>query len=135
MNRTIKSFTTGRTTSGMMNWYAAILDCSHWKYSKGWTPFPADVVVGSQVDCETCDNHAKACAMLETFDVASISYMRFSGRWAYPDQNIFGHYNAYTRDSSSPTGVMLLFSVPAIKEIDAIIDRRRIGTLSPTEGR
>jgi hypothetical protein len=131
----ITGFTHGPTSSGHMTWYAAILACGHWHYSKGWTPFPADVQAGMEVDCETCTAHAAAESRLEALEVSQVYYMRFSTRFAYPDQGIFGQYHAYTRDSSSPTGVRHLASFPATKNIDAIIDRRRICTLSPTEGR
>lgn len=133
--RIIKSFTDGPTSSRTMRWYAAILDCGHWHYSGTWQPFTADVVVGNEVRCVTCEMHADAEAKLEALDLSTVAYMRFSTRWAYPEQGILGQYHAYTRDTTSPTGVKLLCSFPATKAIDAIIDRRRITTMSPTEGR
>jgi hypothetical protein len=132
---TITSFVEGFTTSGMMKWYAAVLDCGHWHYHSGWKPFPVEVTVGSGMDCDKCAEVREAEARLEVLDLSEVAYLRFSSRWAYPDQGIFGQYHAYRRDSSSPTGVKLLCSFPATKEIDAIIDRRRLCTLSPTEGR
>ena len=132
---TIKSFTSGPTTSGMMKWYAAILDCGHWLYSDGWKGFPESVKVGDQVECKTCADHLAAVARLEALDSKEVHHMRFDSRFAYPDQGIFGQYHAYRRDTSSPSGFMLITSFPATKEIDAVIDRRRLCALSPTEGR
>lgn len=131
----ITGFTSGATSSGMMTWYAAVLDCGHWHYSEGWSPFPATVVVGSDVACQKCVDLKAAEERLEALDLSQVAYMRFSNRFAYPDQGILGQYHAYKRDQSSPSGVTLLCSFPATKNIDAIIDRKRICTMSPTEGR
>lgn len=131
----IKSFSTHPTTSGMMTCYVAILDCGHWFYNPGWRPFPDSVKAGDSIDCVTCSNHAEAEKHLESLDKAQVSYLRFNTRFAYPEQGIFGQYHAYTRDSSSPSGVKHLASFPATKAIDAIIDRRGLCTLSPTEYR
>lgn len=132
----INSFTSGATTSGMMTWYAAVLDCGHWHYSQGWEPFPSFVVVGYEVDCAKCVDLKEAEERLEALDLSTVAYMRFSNQGSlYPDQGIFGQYHAYQRDTTSPTGVKLLCSFPATKAIDAIIDRKRICTMSPTEGR
>lgn len=131
----ITSFTSGATSSALLTWYAAVLDCGHWYYSKGWKPFSAEVTVGTEIECEICAQHAVAEAKLEALDLSTISYMRFSNRWAYPDQGILGQYHCYQRDTTSPSGVKLVCSFPATKRIDAIIDRRRICALSPTEGR
>jgi hypothetical protein len=133
---TIKSFTSGPTSSGMMTWYAAILDCGHWHYSpESWSPFPASMPVGTEVECSKCAEHKKAEEFLNNVDMTGIAYLRFSPRWAYPEQGILGQYHAYRREPTSPTGVLHAWSVPATKAIDAIIDRRRLCTMSPTEGR
>jgi hypothetical protein len=132
---TITGFTEGFTTSGMMKWYAAILDCGHWHYSGTWEPFPAEVSIGSAVECGKCADLLEAEAALEALDPATVHHFRFSTRFAYPDQGIFGQYHAYKRDATSPTGVIHMASFPATKRIDAIIDRKRICALSPTEGR
>lgn len=133
---TIKSFTSGATTSGWMKWYAAVLDCGHWYYNPAsWQPFDAGVTPGTEVECKTCADHKKAEAFLETVDMTGIAYLRYDSRFSYPDQGIFGSYRAYRRDTSSPTGVLHAWSVPATKAIDAIIDRRRMCAISPTEGR
>lgn len=131
----ITGFTQGQTSSGLLTWYVAILDCKHWYYSEGWQPFSSDIVVGLEIDCEKCKNHAKAIQRLEALDLTYISHFRFDNRFAYPDQGIRGSYKAYVYDASSPAGVLLVDSFPAIDEIDAIIDRKRILAISPTEGR
>ena len=131
----ITSFTEGHTSSGMMKWYAAILDCKHWHYAEGWQPFPANVTVGSIIPCSTCVDLANDERELEALDLSKVAYLRFDTRWAYPDQGIKGTYHAYRREPSSPSGVMLIRSFRATDAIDAIIDRKHICSMSPTEGR
>lgn len=124
----IKSFTKGATSSGMMTWYAAVLDCGHMHYSEGWKPFPSTVTVGNDVPCERCQTNADAAKRLQELDLTGVAYFRYCTRFG-------GRYLAYRRDKTSPTGVLNFDAFPATPEIDAIIDARRICALSPTEGR
>lgn len=66
---------------------------------------------------------------------STIAYMRFTTRWAYPEEGILGQYHCYRRAKESPTGVLHVTTFTATKRIDAMIDARRLCTLSPTEGR
>lgn len=133
--RIVERFVEGYTSSGFSKWYAAILDCKHWHYSGGnGKPF-TDIYIGSQVDCATCRKHDAAVERLKALDFSTISYFRFSNRWAYPEQGIMGQYHGYQRVTNYPTGVMLACSFPAIKEVEEIINKSKACTLSPTEGR
>lgn len=127
MNKVI-GFEQGPTSSGMMTWYAARLDCGHAVYSDGWKPFPSTVCLGTEFECQDCINHHAACNRLESLNLSEVAYLRFNTRFG-------GRYLAYRRDKESPTGVINFDAFPATKEIDEIIDRRHIPTLSPTEGR
>ena len=132
----VTGFTEGATSSGFGKWYAAILDCKHWYFEpKNYGPLSSSVAIGTEIECAKCAEHAEAVARLEALDLSTILYMRFNPRWAYPDQGIHGQYLAYRRDPSSPSGVMLAHSFPAIAAIDAVINRRRICAISPTEAR
>lgn len=129
----ITSFTEGHTSSGFGMWYAAILDCGdskspHLHYAGHYQRFASTVKVGDTVECAVCENNRQACARLESLDISTIVYLRFNTRFG-------GRYLAYKRDASSPSGVINCDAFPATKEIDAIIDRRHICTMSPTEGR
>lgn len=124
----ITGFTQGATTSGFMTWHAAILDCGHMHYSDGWKPFPVGLAAGAEIACAECKNHSAAVARLEALDLSDVAYLRYNPRFG-------GRYLAYRRDASSPTGVFNFDAFPATKEIDAVIDRRHIPTMSPTEGR
>jgi hypothetical protein len=132
----VTGFIEGTTSSGFGKWYAAILDCKHWYYEpNNYGPISSNILVGTEIECKTCAQHAEAVARLEALDLSDIQYLRFNTRWAYPDQGIHGQYLAYRRDRTSPTGVIFADSFPAIAAIDAVINRRRICAISPTEGR
>jgi hypothetical protein len=126
----VTGFVEGFTSSGMMKWYAGALDCGHYYYSqtRNWQPIEGvEINRGDDVMCHTCAEHAEAVRQLELMDVSQIAYMR------YKIQGSRRYYAAYRRDNDSPTGVMLITTFPAIPAIDAVIDRRKICTVSPTE--
>lgn len=129
----IVGFEQGPTSSGMMTWYCAVLACGHNWYdpTRSWEPIKGiSANIGDEKECERCKYIADSVERLTNLDVVAerINYFRFK-------PNFGGQYHAYKLDSTSPTGVLLHSSYPACPEIDAVIDSRRLCTLSPTEGR
>ena len=158
-------FESGPTSSGMLRWTAAKLDCGHrhWdlklKPSRGkclscgvetdlikgqsccglqsfnYTFIPDAekpqdrlLTVGDVVDCETCSSNVVVMQRLLDLDFSIVSHARFDTRFG-------GQYHIYRRDTTSPTGVMHVLTVPATPEFDAALTNKRIATMSPTEGR
>lgn len=82
--------------------------------------------VGDCVNCDTCQREAAQIKWLEGVDPKQVQHARYRTNFAAP------RYDLYRRDASSPTGVLSMGSVPASAE--AILRRKGICTLSPTEG-
>lgn len=107
--------------------------CGHGSFTYTYLPDvlkEADRItkVGDAIECATCRSNRESEVRLEALDLSNIQYLRF-------DTKFGGRYLAYKRDIDSPTGVSLADTYPATPAIDAIIDRRRVCTMSPTEGR
>lgn len=122
----ITAFGQHPTTSGMLTCYVAPLDCGHDHYSEGWKPFPVEVTVGSQVECSACAEEKRSAEWVEALDAATVHHARFDPRFG-------GRYLFYRLDQSSPSGFMLIGAAKATKAVDAIIDRKHLCALSPTE--
>jgi len=123
MTSKIIGFESGPTSSGILTWYHAKLDCGH-IHSGGWEPI--NLPLGTEIDCKDCDGLAADIAWLKAFNPAEIHHARFSARFS-------GQYHLYRRDDTSPSGFMLIRSLPSTPEIDAILHEIRISPLSPTE--
>ena len=83
--------------------------------------------VGDAVACKGCEQEAHDAEWLEQLDIATVILSR------YRDWCGQGSYYFYKHDPSSPSGKMLIGSVRACAAIEAILNRRRISPLSPTE--
>ena len=165
---TVTGFVSGPTSSGILRWTAATLDCGHKHWDLNLKPsrgkcctcgveqdldrktfkttccgkqafsmtFMADaekpqdrlLKVGDVVDCETCSSNVVIMQKLLDLDFSIVSHARFDTRFG-------GQYHIYRRDTTSPTGVMHVLTVPATPEFDAALTNKRIATMSPTEGR
>jgi hypothetical protein len=80
--------------------------------------------VGELVECDSC---AKSRIFIDSIDLNTVFRARFDPRFSP------GHYHLYKRDTTSPSGVMLIGSVTATPEFDNILAKRNISPLSPTE--
>lgn len=121
----ITGFTSGPTTSGFGTWHAATLDCGHKFYA---TRGPLNAQIGAEVECETCQTNARDLEWLQALDASTVQHARYNERFG-------GRYLFYKRDTTSPTGVMLIGGVGATREIDALLRVKGISPLSPTEQR
>jgi len=89
--------------------------------------------VGDEVECEECDIYTEQLKKLRALKPEDIQHARFR---TYDSRGIGdGAYYLYKRDESSPTGVTLMFSVPATKEVDELLRAIRVAPISPTEPR
>lgn len=80
----VTGFTQGHTSSGLMTWYAGILDCGHWYYSETlkWAPIEGiEINLNDDVACTTCADLARDEAELEAMDLSTVAYFRFDTRW------------------------------------------------------
>lgn len=80
--------------------------------------------VGDVVECEQCERDNASEAWLRSLDRAVVHHSRLR----------YGSYNFYRRAADSPSGVLLVGSVPATPRFDAILNELRYSPLSPTEG-
>lgn len=126
--RRVDGFTQGPTSSGLMTWYAAVLDCGHKWYEKPTTWEPISTVgVGDSVECEQCRQLAKEEDWLRNLDYSQVHHARFNPRFG-------GQYHYYRRDVTSPSGFLLIGSTAATPRIDALLrTKTNCGPLSPTE--
>jgi hypothetical protein len=87
---------------------------------------PADRVtaVGDAVACDACAREAAAVGWLRGLDRATVLHSRFR----------YGSYHFYRRAPESPSGVLLIGSVPACPAIERVLAELRYAPLSPTEG-
>jgi len=126
-DRAVVRFDSGRTSSGMLTYYSAVLSCGHsksqqnpWKPIEGWK-------LGDLFVCTECKRLAEQEEWLRNL-VEPIQHARFK-----PD---YGNIWAlYRQDTTSPTGVQLIGTVTDTPRIRELIDSKRIATLSPTEPR
>jgi len=123
---TITGFASGPTSSGLLTWHAANLACGHRHFSEGWN-IPHTGKAGDVVECAECARHAERIEWLRNL-AEPVFRARYSERWG-------GQYHLYRRDTTSPTGVMLIGTVPATPAIDEVLRQKRISPLSPTEER
>jgi hypothetical protein len=123
----ITGFTSGPTSSGLLTWYAATLNCGHqWsERSNPWVPLETKKV-GDEVFCEVCKHQTDNLAWLEALDPKVVFRSRFDPRFG-------GQYHFYRRDHDSPSGVILIGGVAATPAIDELLRKKRISPLSPTE--
>src|SRR5215510_6674983 len=125
---TVTGFISGFTSSGMMLWYAATLDCGHKWYdaSNPYSPI-LSVIKGAKVHCEECANHARDERWLTELDYSIVHHSRYDLRFG-------GTYRFYRTDKISPSGFMIVGAVAATPAIDAILrTKTNCGPLSPTE--
>lgn len=116
-----------RTSSGNFFSHAVKLSCGHDYYPKSLA-FKSDVFTGKFAETHgQCEKCAKA-----TIDTAKIPEL---AKNAIYTRNRMGLISFYRADSTSPTGVLLIGSVSATKENDAMICaiRPSLSPLSPTE--
>jgi hypothetical protein len=126
--RTIVRFESGPTTSGLLTWYHAVLDCGH-SATAGPHPWvPPTMSIGETLDCVECANEKQQYAWLQALDPGIVFRSRFRITVGRPS------YFFYRRDKQSPSGVMLIGSVGATQAIDELLAAKGISPLSPTEG-
>lgn len=117
-----------RTSSGNFVSHVVKFACGHDYYPK-LLAFKLDVFTGEFTETHgQCEKCAKA-----TIDKAKIPEL---AKNAIYTRNRMGLISFYRADPTSPTGVMLIGSVSATKENDAMICaiRPSLSPLSPTEG-
>jgi hypothetical protein len=136
INKTIKRFVEGPTSSGLMTWYAAELECGHRWFQNGshWNPITGKAV-GDTVECERCNINAAEEQWLRAMDYRQVHHSRFDPRFGeHRDGRYHGTYHFYKLDVTSPSGFMLINSVAATPAIDAILKTKtNCCPLSPTE--
>ncbi len=79
--------------------------------------------IGDTVVCLACANEAAEVEWLKALDAGAVHHARFR----------YGSYWLYAHDPSSPSGFMLIRGVSATPAIDAVLAKKRISPLSPTE--
>lgn len=128
MTNHVIRFEQGPTSSGRLNWYAAILDCGHKWFDKNAPYSPiTSVEVETEVECETCAAHHADEQWLQNLDYAQVHHARFDPRFG-------GIYRFYRLAKTSPSNFMIIGSVAATPAIDAMLKTKtNCGPLSPTE--
>ncbi len=111
--------------------------CGKWAHEYAFHAEPHNqkhwiTMVGNEVDCRECDSYAESLARFRALTPADVQHTRFR-----PYDSRGGSEGAiyvYKRDTTSPSGVMLLMSIQSTPEVDAICSALRASPLSPTEG-
>ena len=124
--RRVTGFANGPTSSGLLQWYAAVLDCGHNFYQKDpWKPLEG-IGIGDEVECERCAQNSQQEDWLRNLDATIVHHARFRPRFG-------GQYTFYKLDATSPSGFFAIGGTYATPEIDRIIAEKKIATVSPTE--
>ena len=120
----VTGFESGPTSSGLLTWHAATLDCGHRFYSKNYQPVTAQL--GEEVSCESCNTNCRQVEWLEALDAKTVHHVRYRPRFG-------GTYTFYKLDYSSPSNFLSIGGTYATPEIDEILKRKGLSPLSPTE--
>lgn len=83
--------------------------------------------IGDEIECEQCERESEQMAWLRALPAGAVHHARFDPRFSP------GSYHLYRNDPTSPSGFMLLGSVPATRVFDAALREAKISPLSPTE--